>query len=253
MSQVPDSNCGARFSVLGRPSGSAGPRRAESGRVMPKRAPHHKRPPLRIRRLPLASAAVVAALIMTPLGRPQTPATRSPAAVINQYCVTCHNARLKTAGLVLDPSELARAGSNPELWEKVDRKLRSYAMPPAGAPRPDEATYQAVASYLETELDRASAAKPNPGKPPPVHRLSRTEYENAVRDLLALDSLPKEMDYSVLLPPDNTSSGFDNIADLLFVSPAVMERYLDAAAKISRLAVGDPSQPLMVNIYRVSS
>ena len=211
------------------------------------------REPHWIRRSPLAAAAVAATLILTPAGRPQTPATRAPAAVLNQYCVTCHNARLKTAGLVLDPSELPRAGSNPELWEKVDRKLRSYAMPPAGAPRPDEATYQAVASYLEAELDRASAAKPNPGKLPPVHRLSRTEYENAVRDLLALDALPKEMDYSVLLPPDNTSSGFDNIADLLFVSPSVMERYLDAATKISRLAVGDPSQPLMVNIYRVSN
>jgi mono/diheme cytochrome c family protein len=224
----------------------------------------HMRGPHWIRRPPLAAAAVVAALtwgvlvpllmlLLTPAARPQTPATRSPAAVLNQYCVTCHNTRLKTAGLVLDPSELPRAGSNPELWEKVDRKLRSYAMPPAGMPRPDDATYQAVASYLETELDRASAAKPNPGKLPPVHRVSRTEYENSVRDLLALDSLPKEMDYSVLLPPDNTSSGFDNIADLLFVSPAVMERYLDAATKISRLAVGDPSQPLMVNIYRVSN
>src|SRR5512142_1627577 len=111
------------------------------------------REPHWIRRSPLAAAAVAATLILTPAGRPQTPATRSPAAVINQYCVTCHNTRLKTAGLVLDPSELPRAGSNPELWEKVDRKLRSYAMPPAGAPRPDEATYQAVASYLETELD----------------------------------------------------------------------------------------------------
>ena len=98
---------------------------------------------------------------------------------------------------------------------------------------------------------RRRAAKPNPGKLPLLHRLSRTEYQNAVRDLLALDALPKEMDYALLLPPDNSSSGFDNIADLLFVSPTAMESYLGAAEKISRLAVGDPTAPAMVNIYRV--
>jgi hypothetical protein len=119
-------------------------------------------------------------------------------------------------------------------------------------PRPSEAVYDSTASFLETDLDRAAATKPNPGKLPPVHRLTRTEYQNAIRDLLALDALPKEMEYSLLLPADNTSSGFDNISDLLFVSPTIMERYLDAAAKISRLAVGDPAQPLMVNIYRLS-
>ena len=91
-----------------------------------------------------------------------------------------------------------------------------------------------------------------PGKLPLLHRLSRTEYENAIRDLLALDALPKEMDYSLLLPPDNASSGFDNIADLLFVSPTAMESYLEAARKISRLAIGDPSMPVMVNTYRLS-
>ncbi len=131
-------------------------------------------------------------------------------------------------------------------------KLRSNAMPPAGMPRPDQPTYNSVATYLETELDRAAAQNPNPGKLPLLHRLSRTEYENAIRDLLVLDALPKEMDYSLLLPPDNSSSGFDNIAALLFVSPAIMERYLDAARKISRLAVGDPSLPVMVNSYRLS-
>ena len=115
-------------------------------------------------------------------------------------------------------------------------------MPPPGAPRPDQATYDSLAGFLETELDRAAAAKPNPGKLPLLHRLSRTEYQNAVRDLLALDALPKEMDYSLLLPPDNASSGFDNIADLLFISPTAMESYLGAAEKISRLAVGDPSR-----------
>jgi len=176
----------------------------------------------------------------------------APAAALTQYCLTCHNARLKTADLVLDPADLAQVGAKPEQWEKVVAKLRSNAMPPAGMPRPDQATYNSVATFLETELDRAATAKPNPGKLPLLHRLSRTEYENAIRDLLALDALPKEMDYSLLLPPDNSSSGFDNIADLLFVSPAIMERYLDAARKISRLAVGDPSLPVMVNSYRLS-
>jgi cytochrome c5 len=176
----------------------------------------------------------------------------TPTAVFNQYCVTCHNARLKTADLVLDPAELTHVATNPEMWEKVIRKLRTNAMPPAGARRPDQATYDATASFLEAELDRAAQAKPRPGKLPLLHRLSRTEYENAIRDLLAVDSLPKELDYSLLLPPDNSSSGFDNIADLLFVSPTTMERYLDAARKISRLAVGDPSTPVMVNSYRLS-
>src|SRR5438093_11463886 len=183
---------------------------------------------------------------------PLTLAAQTPAAVFTQYCVSCHNARLKTAGLVIDPTDTAHVSTNPELWEKVIRKLRSGSMPPAGAPRPSPATYDAVATFLETELDRAAALKPNPGQLPLLHRLSRTEYQNAVRDLLALDALPKEMDFSLLLPPDNVSSGFDNIADLLFVSPATMERYLDAARKISRLAVGDPEMPLMVNIHRLS-
>jgi hypothetical protein len=190
---------------------------------------------------------ILAALSASALAQPA-----APAAVLTQYCLTCHNARLKTAGLVLDPADLAHVSSKPEQWEKVVAKLRSNAMPPASMPRPDQATYNSVAAYLETELDHAAAAQPNPGKLPLLHRLSRTEYENAIRDLLLLDALPKEMDYSLLLPPDNSSSGFDNIADLLFVSPAIMERYLDAARKISRLAVGDPSLPVMVNSYRLS-
>ena len=181
----------------------------------------------------------------------QTQKPMPPAAMLQQYCVTCHNERLKTAGLVLDPGELSRVSSKPEVWEKVVRKLRSFSMPPAGSPRPDTATYDSAATYLETELDRAAAAKPNPGTVPPFHRLSRTEYQNAVRDLLGIGALPQEMDYSVLLPADNISSGFDNIADLLFVSPSIMERYLDAARKVSRLAVGDPEMPLMVNIHKL--
>src|SRR5262249_51611377 len=157
-------------------------------------------------------------------------------AMFSQYCVTCHNSRLKTAGLVIDPADADHASTKPELWEKVIRKLRSGSMPPAGAPRPDHATYDAVATSLEAEIPRGSAAKTNPGALPLFHRLTRTEYQNAVRDLLALDALPKEMDISLLLPADNVTSGFDNIADLLFISTAAMERYLDAARKISRIA-----------------
>lgn len=124
-------------------------------------------------------------------------------------------------------------------------------MPPLAAPRPSADTYKSVASYLETELDRAAAAKPDPGKLPHLRRLTRTEYQNAIRDLLAIRDLPKEMDYRLLLPADNSSSGFDNIADLLFVSPVILERYLEAARKISRLAVGDPNMPELVNIHRL--
>jgi hypothetical protein len=178
--------------------------------------------------------------------------TTTPAAVFNKYCVTCHNPKLKTGGFVLDPAELEHVGAHAEQWEKVVKKLRTQAMPPAGLPRPDDATYSSTAAWLETELDRASAQHVELGKLPLLHRLSRTEYENAIRDLLGLDALPQEMDYSLLLPPDNASSGFDNLADLLFVSPTAMESYLEAARKISRLAVGDPSMPVMVNTYRLS-
>jgi mono/diheme cytochrome c family protein len=205
-------------------------------------------------------AFAAAALSQTPGGgsRKTPPVQASPASqtdaakALTTYCVVCHNARLKTAGLVLNPADLADVGTKPEIWEKVVGKLRSQAMPPAGMPRPDEATYGAVASFLETNLDRIAAGTPNSGSVSALHRLTRTEYQNAIRDLLALDALPREMDYSLLLPADNTSSGFDNIADLLFVSPTSMESYVNAARKISRLAVGDPTIPVMVNTYRLS-
>src|SRR5256885_2240507 len=167
------------------------------------------------------------------------------------YCGTCHSARLRTADLVLDQDAIDHVAANGERWEKVVRKLEARSMPPPGAPRPDAASYDALKGYLVTQLDQAAAATPNPGKLPLLHRLTRTEYQNAVRDLLALDALPKEMEYSLLLPPDNASSGFDNLADLLFISPTAMESYLGAAEKISRLAVGDPAAPEMVNIYRI--
>ena len=173
------------------------------------------------------------------------------AALLNRYCVTCHNDKLKTAGLVLNPANLDHVAGAAETWEKVVRKLRAGAMPPAGAPKPDAAAANTLRSYLETELDRAAADHPRPGKLPLLHRLSRTEYANAIRDLLDIQALPKELDFSLLLPADNSSSGFDNLADLLFTSPSTMERYIDAAHKISRFAVGDPKMPVLVNIYKL--
>ena len=182
---------------------------------------------------------------------PAATAATSSTAVLKQYCATCRSDRVKAGGLVIDPAAVSNVGTGADRWEKVVRKLRTQAMPPPGAPRPDAASYERVASFLESELDRVEAAKPHLGKLPLAHRLSRTEYRNAVRDLLALESLPSEVSVDYLLPPDNISSGFDNIADLLFVSPSNMERYLDAARKISRLAVGDPAMPVMVNIHKL--
>jgi mono/diheme cytochrome c family protein len=171
-------------------------------------------------------------------------------AVIGEYCVDCHDPLSQSGGVVLDVAALADIGEHAELWERVARKLRGGTMPPPDNPRPSAAEYRRVAAYLESSLDDAAAAAPNPGSLPQLHRLSRTEYRNTIRDLLALPDLPAEMDYELLLPADNASSGFDNIADLLFVSPVTMERYLEAARKISRLAVGDPDMPVIVNIHR---
>ena len=167
--------------------------------------------------------------------------------VVDRYCVACHNDRLRTANLQLDTIDIEHVGEDPEVWEKVVRKLRARAMPPPGRPRPDEATYDGLASWLETALDRAAAANPNPGRAA-IHRLNRSEYTNAVRDLLAL-----EIDGRSLLPEDNLAYGFDNNADLLTVTPGLLERYLSAARKISRLAIGDPTLGPVVETYKVSS
>ncbi len=154
-----------------------------------------------------------------------------PRAVLDKYCTTCHNQRTKTAGLTLDALDLAQVGDHPEVWEKVVRKIRTGAMPPAGRPRPDKTTAEGTATWLETALDHAALARPNPGRPS-LHRLNRTEYRNAIRDLLALD-----IDAASLLPADNAAYGFDNVADALSLSPALTERYLAAAAKIGQMAL----------------
>lgn len=172
-------------------------------------------------------------------------AALEPKAVIDQYCVTCHNQKLKTGGLELDKLDLQNVGPHAETWEKVVRKVRAGMMPPAGARRPDRATLDALAGSVETALDRAEAANPNPGRAP-LHRMNRAEYANAIRDLIAVD-----VDPTTLLPADDSSGGFDNIADVLGVSPALLERYVAAAAKISRLAVGDPETAPLDVTYTV--
>ena len=170
-------------------------------------------------------------------------------ATVDQYCVTCHNSRAPTSatasGVVLDRADLGHVADAPELWERVVRKLRTGVMPPAGLPRPDRASQDALVGFIETRLDRAAVEHPNPGRPA-AHRLNRAEYANAIRDLFALD-----VDAATLLPPDDSSDGFDNIADMLSVSPALLESYLSAAAKISALAVGSPKITANSETYRV--
>ncbi|MCH8268735.1 MAG: DUF1592 domain-containing protein [Acidobacteria bacterium] len=175
------------------------------------------------------------------------PAVASPhRALLNRYCVTCHNEKLRTAELTLDKMDVEHVSEGAEVWEKVVRKLRTGAMPPAGMPRPDQAAYDSFAAYLETELDRAAEANPHPGRVAALHRLNRAEYTNAIRDLLAI-----EIDGKALLPADDSGRGFDNYADLLPVSPLLTERYMQAARKISRLAIGDPNLQAVTEKYLV--
>ncbi len=168
--------------------------------------------------------------------------------MLDQYCVTCHNDRLETGSLTLEGINLGDIAGNAELWEKVVQKLRAGAMPPQPRPRPDQPTYDGIRFWLEAELDRAAAANLNPGRTEALHRLSRTEYRNVIRDLLGLD-----VDVTDLLPADDTSYGFDNIAGVLGVSPTLMERYLVAARKISRLAIGSPVPSPVAETFRIAS
>ena len=188
-------------------------------------------------------------------GAAQPPTTSPPVSarvtahrgVLDRYCVTCHNERLRTAGLALDAMDVARVDGGAAVWEQVVRKLRAGAMPPPGRPRPDADTAAGLISYLETQLDRAAAAGPMPGRTEAFHRLNRAEYQNAVRDLLAVD-----VDVSGLLPADDADAhGFDNMADVLTVSPALLDRYLSAARKISRLAVGIAPTAATIETYRI--
>jgi hypothetical protein len=188
------------------------------------------------------------ALVSRPQTRPQAqapqaaksaaPDVSTQRALLDKYCVTCHNTKVSTANLQLDNLDLARLGDHAEIGEKVVRKLRAGMMPPSGLPRPDAATMESLTRWMESELDR-SAVTYLP--PPGLHRLNRTEYANAIRDLLAL-----EVDATKFLPADDSTRGFDNIAGALTMSPALMEAYLSAAGKISRLAIGDVSAPTQV-------
>jgi hypothetical protein len=167
--------------------------------------------------------------------------------MLNRYCVSCHNDRLKTAGLALDGLDLTAVGAHAETWEKVVRKLRGGLMPPAGRPRPDDAALNGLVTWLEAELDRAAAAAPNAGRTEALHRLNRTEYRNAIRDLLHLD-----IDVTTLLPADDAGGGFDNIAGVLKLNQSLMERYLGSARKIARLAVGTPPPAPVSDTFRLS-
>jgi hypothetical protein len=172
-------------------------------------------------------------------------------AFLKQYCIECHNSTDQSAaalfaGLFFDKLDVMHVAENPETWEKIVRKLGAGMMPPAVKPRPDPAAKAQFLAYLETELDSLAAQRPNPGRPA-LHRVNRTEYANAIRDLLALD-----VDAAALLPADDSSFGFDNIAGSLGVSPVLLERYVAAAGKISRLAIGDTTMPDRQEKYLVS-
>src|SRR5688572_15035074 len=170
---------------------------------------------------------------------------RAAKAVLDRYCIDCHNDAERTGELTLERLALTDVGAHAEVWETVVKKLRGRMMPPAGEPLPDaEATGELVA-FLENELDAAAAANPNPGAKS-LHRLNRTEYGNAIRDLLAL-----EINANALLPNDSEAYGFDNIADVLGTDPSLMDRYLSAAWKVTSAAMGDVDLAPSVATYRV--
>src|SRR5215471_6583268 len=188
------------------------------------------------------SSALCLALVQM---QAQSPATSSQHQFIDRYCLTCHNDRLKTGGLSLDRADVSRPDAQPEVWEKVVHKLRTGVMPPPNMPQPAKAERLALTTWLETSLDTASAAKPNPGRTETLRRLNRTEYQNAIRDLLALD-----IDAASLLPADESGQGYDNVivGDL---SPTLLDRYISAAQKISSLAVGRTESSLQNDIIRL--
>jgi uncharacterized protein DUF1592/uncharacterized protein DUF1588/uncharacterized protein DUF1587/uncharacterized protein DUF1595/uncharacterized protein DUF1585 len=191
-----------------------------------------------------ASSVAAAPVQVTPVAAHAESIVPSKA-FVDTYCATCHNQRLKTGGLALDALDITNVGEHAAEWEKVVVKLRAGLMPPSGVRRPAQAVIDDFTSSLETALDRAAMANPNPGRTEPLHRLNRAEYQNAVRDLLGF-----EVDASNWLPTDEISYGFDNIAGVLKLSPLLAERYLNAAQKISRLALGTPAPP-NGDLYRV--
>ena len=188
------------------------------------------------RRTRAAGPAVIAlaALAVAACGRSPQELAAAQRATVAHYCFECHDNAQREADLSLQSLDFNDVGAHADVWEHVVRKLRAGMMPPHdGGPRPKPGETAALLSWLEGELDRAAAASPNPGRTVPFHRLNRSEYRNAVRDLVAVD-----VDVSALLPGDDASYGFDNIGGVLKLSPTLLERYLAAADKISRLAVG---------------
>ncbi len=193
----------------------------------------------------LSAIALVLALAMSASGRQMPSSVASDqGAVVKRYCTPCHNDKLKTANLSLENADLSKVGENADVWEKVLLKLSSNQMPPAGMPRPDAPKYKAIVSYLESELDGYATAHPNPGHPV-IHRLNRAEYSNAIRDLLALDINPGSK-----LPPDDSGYGFDNIGEVLSLSPILIERYVAVSRTVSRLAVGESDIKPQIDVFK---
>src|SRR5262245_42074087 len=198
----------------------------------------------------LASILVASGSMRAAAPAQQPPAAvPAPQATLQRYCLTCHNQNLKARGTVpiaFDTLNLSNAGADAETWEKILRKVRTGLMPPSGRPRPDQPTHAAFVHGIEAALDSAATAHPNPGRTEPFHRLNRAEYKNVIRDLLNVD-----VNVDSLLPADDVSYGFDNIAGVLKMSPTLMERYLASAQKISRLAVGTPPPGPNVDYVRL--
>ena len=218
---------------------------------------------MKVQQCPVALASALALMAATAVIRveaaprsqaPAVPAVSAPSpaaqrAVLDKYCVGCHNERRQSGKMRLDNQDITAIGQNGAVWEKVVRKLRGGVMPPPGNARPDPASYETLTSFIEGELDRQAAASPNPGRTEPMHRLNRTEYRNAVRDVLALD-----MDFTELLPIDDSGGGeaaFDNIASSLRLTQTLIEQYLSVALKVARTAVGSPPPPAEL-IFKVS-
>src|SRR4030095_11161334 len=188
----------------------------------------------------LSSSSIVAQQqqISTP------PALATQQALLNQYCVTCHNQRAKTAGVMFDTMDLSDISKNADIWEKAVRKLRGGMMPPPGAGQPDRAAVDSFVSWLETSLDAAAAANPNPGRVA-LHRLNRAEYDNAIEDLWGL-----RLDAAALLPKDDQANGFDNVANVLKVSPSFLEQYVSAARALTNQAIGNPQPKPASAVFR---
>ena len=203
----------------------------------------------RMRYVAVAFAVVGTALVSfsSHLGAQQPSPTNAASAaqaraLLDKYCVTCHNARLKTANLTFDKMDLSQVAGDGAVWERAVRKLRGGMMPPPGMPRPPLAAVDSFVSWLETSLDQAAAANPNPGTVA-LHRLNRAEYANAMRELFGI-----EVDAAALLPADDISDGFDNIANVLKVSPSFLDQYITAAREVAHQAVGQPAPEAPVRV-----